>query len=192
MHPAFMIYGNTSTKVPMALPALGLTIDKSSAAAPSCRDSHLTSTIFTSSPSGCPCSVCCCATCIALLLSSTLMFGTLTSPHSIGMRFHVTLSSAPGRRMGMRPWRRQATTNASDASGSSCTVTFAERVGWRLRIVSRSGMAACRRPVVGASRSAMRPSEGGRRGGREKDIVAWAPWSPSGRTLQTTTREKWE
>ena len=75
----------------------------------------------------------------------------------------------------MRPCLSPATTNASDASGSSCTVTFAERVGWRLRIVKRSGIAAWRRAVVGASRSATRPSEGGRRGGREKDVVAWAP-----------------
>ena len=65
----------------------------------------------------------------ACRMSMTSMRGTLTCPHSTGIKIHDKFSSDPGKRIGRRPFRRPTTMNASEASSSSVTAAFTEQKG---------------------------------------------------------------
>lgn len=146
------------------------------------RPSHRTSTIRTiSPPRESPAIVA--RSCGSLRRSSTRMCGTLTKPHSTGMSFQTSDSSAPGNKIGMRALRRPATTKLSVVSVSRCTTILAARDGCLLRISRRSRNGTCSFPEGGACSSATSASTGGRSGGSGKRLVAVGPYVPSGRIL---------
>lgn len=109
------------------------------------------------------------------LRSVTFTRGTLARPHSTGMMFQVRTSSPPGRRTGIRPLRRPASTKPSVVSNSSCTTMLAERDCRWLRMTRRMGTGTWRLAVVGTSSKAMSPSRGGFKEGRRKVVTDSEP-----------------